>query len=77
MGDLLKDVNKDDQLINGMGITTSLNGLGTIVHMLVIGCMTDYSGQYNAAMKYSGGLVFLAGILSAIISPISNKYRVT
>ena len=60
-----------------MGITTSLNGLGTIVHMLVIGCMTDYSGQYNAAMKYSGGLVFLAGILSAIISPISNKYRVT
>jgi len=77
MGDLLKDVNKDDQLINGMGITTSLNGLGTIVHMLVIGWMTDYSGHYNAAMKYSGGLVFLAGILSAIISPVSNKYRVT
>jgi len=76
LGDFLKLSNKEGQLINGVGISTALNGAGIIVWAYFIGKLTEDSGNFNLVQIISGIMVILAGIMAAVISPLSHKYKI-
>lgn len=77
LGDLLQDVNKQDQHIYGMGISTGITGVGNVMFAIFMGRMTDASGDFAAAEMISGSLIVLAGLLAFCISPVSKKYKIT
>jgi len=76
MGDLLKNAKKESQLINGMGITTGINAIFNMVYAIFVGWLTDRSGEYNTTIILSAGLLFLSGVLTAIVSVVSNKRKI-
>ena len=59
-----------------MGISTALNGAGTLIMALIVGYMTDTTGDFVSAQIMSGSMVVLSGFLAFLISPISNKYKI-
>ena len=76
MGDLLRDAKKEHLLILGMGLTTACNGIATVIYAVFFSWLTDHDGSFDRAIVLSGGIVILAGILTSIISPLSNKFKV-
>ena len=75
LGDFLKVSEKESQLINGVGISTALNGIATLIMAFAVGKMTDNSGSFEGAQMLSGFCVIVAGLLALLISPISKKYK--
>ena len=73
--DLLKESGRESQLINGVGISTAINGIGTIIMAIIVGKMSDSTGEYDDAQVLSGAMVMLAGLLAVATSPISKSYR--
>jgi len=67
---------KEHQLIYGTGISTAINGIGTVIMAIFVGKLKESTGEYDEGQILSGVMVMIAGLLAIAISPISKSSRI-